>query len=75
MAFAVVDYAADNFQDSQGRNLEDYLNVTVTLVELSEEDEENGNPEDIKIETHKCTDEELGLDGSGKSKFYPIIED
>ena len=27
------------------------------------------------LDLHKCTEEELGLDESGNSKFYPIIEE
>ena len=27
------------------------------------------------LDLHKCTEEELGLDESGNSKFYPIVEE
>ena len=27
------------------------------------------------LDLHKCTEEELGLDESGNSKFYPITEE
>ena len=28
-----------------------------------------------KIESHKCTEEELGLNGSDNAKFYPLNQD
>ena len=75
VAFAVIDYGSDDFTDVKGRNLTDYLYPNVELIELNEEDQENPNPEPINMEYHICTDAELGLDGEGNSKFYPILED
>ena len=33
-----------------------------------------GDCEETYLELHKCTEEELGLDDKGNSKFYPTTE-
>ena len=57
-----------------GRKLEEYLDITVasTTVIKSEGTEK---VEKVKINHYPCSDAELGLDGTGESKFSPLIDD
>ena len=66
VAFAVIDYrnANTDFSDYQGRNMADYLNITAYLFESNVE---VGKGDITELETHVCTESELGLDGKGKS--------
>ena len=73
-AIGVVDYDtdADDYGDVLGRDFEDYIALSVWMIYYAEDDTEV--PDWFEIETHRCTDEELGLDTSSDSsptKFYP----
>ena len=59
LAFAIVDYAGDNGNDAWDRPLDDYLNVHIWQTYFSETGEDE--KEDLYIDFHKCSDEELGL--------------
>ena len=73
LAFAVIDFGTGNYSDVGGRQLDEYLKVKVTQVNV---DASSGEPnfEAINIEHHACSEAELGLDDSGDSKFGPILE-
>ena len=56
--------------------MSEYLNLVISQQTVDLENtiiDKIGETFDYEaLEPHKCTDEELGLDGSGNSKFYSI---
>ena len=74
VAFAVIDQNTADYTDKAGRELSEYLEVTVSLGEYDESNSEN-KYSITTIQTHPCTEAELGLDDSGTSKFESIIEE
>ena len=70
----MVDLNTEDYSDKAGRELSEYLEVTVSQDSY----DELSSGEQFKskiIPTHPCTDAELGLDDSGNSMFEPIIEE
>ena len=71
-AIAIVDPLNDQtYLDHLGRDMEEFLSISVSQTKVTPE---TGYEEKI-FDLHKCSDEELGLDDSGNSKFYPIYEE
>ena len=68
-AIGIIDYGSDDFEDMEGRNFNNYLYLWVEM-EYYAEDDTTIVPEDFELETHRCTDEELGLSDTSSSKFY-----
>ena len=50
--------------------MNEFLEIIVNLAKVTHDTYDN----EI-FDLHKCSDEELGLDESGNSKFYPIYEE
>ena len=70
MAFAIVDYAGENYEDNKKRELSDYLKISIWQTFFSETGEQK---DDKELSFHKCSDEELGLvSGETQSKINPI---
>ena len=67
MAFTI----ADIYDQSIG--YEDYLDVNVYMISFDPLDND-GSVKRNYLETHPCSDAELGLDDSKSSKFYPKTE-
>ena len=70
IALAIIDLSNidDHYLDNEGRPLEEYANIEIRASGWNITGEYEG--EELKY--HPCTDEELGLDSSSNSKFYPI---
>jgi len=68
LAFAVLDFASADGSDVLGRPEEEYMEVLVQLVSLTDG---FGNPP-VRIETHPCTDSDLGLVEGGERTLFPI---
>ena len=73
IAVAVPDFTDEltdeYYQDKYGRELEEWITIGATYEKCIFDD-----CEDTYLELHKCTEEELGLDDKGNSKFYPTTE-
>ena len=71
-AIAIVDtWNAPTYLDHLGRDMEEFLSLAVTQTKATPET----GYEEKNFDLHKCSEEELGLDESGNSKFYPIFEE
>ena len=70
IALGVIDYRTEDGSDPEGIPLSDYIEISFVIGY------ENGpNTYDEKeIETHQCSEEELGLKDISLSKFYPPKE-
>ena len=58
------------YVDHLGRDMEEFLSIIVSQTKVTSE-----TYEEKIFDLHKCSEEELGLDESGNSKFYPIYEE
>ena len=65
-----------SFADPFGRDVSEFIEIVVTQVSVNALAENITEIFSLEVlDLHKCTEEELGLDESGNSKFYPIIEE
>ena len=64
MAFAIADYG------NHESGFEEYIDITVTQYDYRG----GSNYEFEVLETHPCSDAEIGLDNTKESKFYPLSE-
>ena len=70
-AIGIADaWNAPTYVDHLGRDMEEFLSIIVSQTKVTPE-----TYEEKIFDFHKCSDEELGLDESGNSKFYPIYEE
>ena len=58
MAFAIIDYGSDDGEDINGKQIDDYIKVTVDILEV---DDLAQTATLTRLETHTCSDEELGI--------------
>ena len=58
MAFAIIDSGSDDGEDINGLRIDDYIKVTVEALDISDSGK---NYTRIVLETHTCSDEELGI--------------
>ena len=73
IAIAVPDFTPEEteeyYQDMKGRKLEEWITIEANFIKCTFD-----SCDYTDLELHKCTDEELGLDDKGNSKFYPTSE-
>ena len=65
LAIAMIDIGTYNFDDLDGRELSEYLEITVKNYETSED---GGRGENLEL--HKCSDQEISFENSDVSKFH-----
>ena len=75
MAIALVDNKSNDYKDADGREQDDYIEINVSQGSYTVDEQGESTFTDKKFELHRCSEEEVGLDESGNSKFYPIIDE
>ena len=73
LAFAILDTQEPKYIDSSEEiNIDEYLTINVTQKHVDYEARPDEQLKSTELALHRCSDQELGLDDSGNSKFYPV---
>ena len=70
-AIGILDFGTSNWTDYYGRDFEEYLSLDVHQYKFRLDPSLNSRQ---KLESHPCTEEELGLVTSSESNFFPHTE-